>query len=286
MHFKEWLSASALLRLTLGLSATTVACGLQQRAIESTRTSLSARYADEFACAEPEATESSDGFRVEGCGQVAFYHCNWSYRPYSPATVPSNPACPANRAGCPSSFSARVSRESEPDCLLEHVRPMTTTEQLAYSQRRQGKASSVAVAQRVAEEQRQVAADHEAEFTAARSALSARTSEAQPLSQVEADDGHIELERVPADAAHVLFRFTTPRELSSAPCRPTLVRDDQILHAETIAQHSEHEASFLVRAADIQGLDQSQRFRGVICGVDFTLDESARRTLATGVARR
>jgi hypothetical protein len=210
-----------------------------------------------------------------GCGQVAFYHCDWSRDAHS--TGSHGPVCSTGQAGCPSSVADRYARALEPDCVLEHVRPLTAQEQLAAARGEQAKNAEAAESQRVAERRRAL----EAEFAAARKSLTERPDSLQPLSQVEADGLRIELARPADHASLVLLRFTTLRELSPAPCRPTLVLDSQILPAETIDHHSAHEAAFLLRAADLQGLDRSQHFRGVVCGVDFVLDEPARRKLAS-----
>ena len=265
--------------LTMGLCALTCACGLQQRAVESTRKSLTARYTAEFACATADAIESLDGFRVEGCGQVAFYHCSWSRDTLSSGS--HHPACATGQAGCPSSVADPYPRAIEPDCVLEHARPMTAEEQLAAARREQPKIAEAADNQRATDRQRALEAEQATGFDAARKSLTARPDALQPLSQVEADGVRIELARLADDASYVLLRFTTQRELSPAPCRPTIVLDSQILPTEKIDHHTVHEASFLLRGADLLGLGRSQHFRGVVCGVEFALDEPARRTLAS-----
>jgi hypothetical protein len=269
--------------LVMGLCVLGGACGLYQRAVESTRKNLTARYTAEFACATPDALESPDGFRIEGCGQVAFYHCDWSRDAHS--TGSHGRVCSTGQAGCPSSVADRYARAIEPDCVLEHVRPMTAEEQLAAARRQQPKIDEAAEKQRAADRQRVLEAERAAGFAAARKSLTARPDSLQPLCQVEADGLHIELARLADHASFVLLRFTTPRELSPAPCRPTIVLDHQILRTETIDHHSAHEAAFLILAAELQGLDHSQHFRGVVCGVDFDLDEPARRKLAGTAAR-
>lgn len=235
--------------LNIGLSAVVSACGLNQLAIERMSDTLAARYSAQFACASPEVTQSPDGFRVEGCGQVAFYHCEWL--------------------------------EHQHRCVLEHARSMTEQERLATVKRAQAGLDDAVAVQDAEERRRKL----DVEFANARRLLAARPGELQPLGQVKGDDWRIELARLPDHAAFVLWRFSTERALLPAPCRPTIVGDGRILTAEAIAQHSSREVTFLLTAGDVESLGTSERIRGVVCGVPFSLDEAARRQLASLAAR-
>jgi hypothetical protein len=157
-------------------------------------------------------------------------------------------------------------------CRLEHSRAMTEPERLAVAQRERAKVASAR-----ALEQTPVA---DADFGAPRQVVATQREKLQPLGTVETAEWRIELASLPDSMPFVLWRFHAQRPLSASPCRPTISHDGQVIPTETIRSHSAYDAEFLIKAVDFESLRRAQAVKGVICGVDFALDEAARSRLA------
>jgi hypothetical protein len=206
---------------------------------------LATRYTAEFACPSPHVMRSpGDGYRVEGCGKVAFYYCDQHRR-----------------------------------CQLEHSRELTDQERTVAGKRQAARGDDAAGDERLDEQLRTAASA----LAAARASLDANPDARQALGHVESDDWRMEIVSMPGNASFLLLRFSTRQELSSGPCRPTISIDNHIVRTEAVNAHSAHEASFLLEAGPLRNMRAPQPVRGVVCGATFSLDEAARRQLAITV---
>lgn len=158
-------------------------------------------------------------------------------------------------------------------CRLEHSRELTEQERSAAAERHQraqpGRAQpdehTILLAQQLA---------------AARARLASHPDEPQHLGQVEADTSRIELASLPGHDAVMVMRFSTQNELTPGACRPTISIANHVVSNELVGPQSTHEATLLLEAEPLRRMDEAQPVRGVVCGVSFSLDESARRQLA------
>jgi hypothetical protein len=224
-----------------------------------------ASFAPQFDCASARLAPSPGGYRLEGCGQIAFFHCFRSTDDrssggrrveysiqyptvfWTPQHAPAGDQFVATREGVDQSTKSA-------NCALESQREMSEPEKAEELARLR---PSDAV-ERAMGASRSASVRAKATFTG----------------------GRVELLSA-EDATHVLLSVQgkRPVELDDT-CRITAIVEGSPLKVEAVRQRSAHELQLLLRAEELRGLEQSSRFFGSVCGLRFDLDARARRTLA------
>lgn len=251
-----WRHAAPALGARWALSA--CASGLTGCALTSA--SLSHSQAPQFDCESARLAQAPSGYRLEGCGKMAFYHCT-RVRQGRSVPSPHRPAVYWTPHGPPRALSFRAAREgvdqqtTPSECRLESERAMSIEEQAAESAR----------------------LTPTAEVSAAmRSAPGATT-----LARARFRGGSIALLAPAAELSEHMLMSVHANEAVELDdgCRLSGFVDATPLTIGAVRQTTPHDLQLIVRSGEMRGLENSTRFFGTVCGVRFDLDDGARRTL-------
>ena len=226
-------------------------------------------FAPQFDCATARMAPNPGGYRLEGCGQIAFFHCRWAANERLRGEQPRNAYSrvyptvfwtPQHAPDGGDEFvSTRegVDQSTTPqDCSFESQREMSGQEKAAEVAR----LSPSPAAERVMASARGAKVRAKARFMG----------------------GEVELSTTPEGGSdHLLLSVHANRPIKvDETCRITGVVEGTPLTVEAVRQTSPREVQLLLRSAELRGLESSSRFFGSVCGLRFDLDEQARRTLA------
>jgi hypothetical protein len=227
-------------------------------------------FAPQFDCASARMGPAPGGYRLEGCGQIAFFHCRWAAseqlrgeRPrnaysrmypavfWTPQRAPDGNGFAATREGVDQSTTPQ-------ECTFESQREMSEQEKAAELAR--------------------LALSPAAE----RLRANAHASGAKVRAKTAFMGGQLEIVTAPVVGPdHLLLSVQGKQSLKlDDTCRITSTVEGTPLTVEAVRQTSPHELQLLIRSAELRGLENSSRFFGSVCGQRFDLDERARRTLA------
>jgi len=214
------------------------------------QSTVSRRFESTFSCPSAKVHGTYGGYRVEGCGVTAHYACFRSTRdPHQDHDHSRN-----GKAFAGALVEALVGAAFQvEDCVMEH------------SQRD-------AVASAGAEVDTPVFATRDASGPVIKTRMLIA-------------GGRLELLGKPVlHPEHVLLSVHSQRRLPPS-CSAELFNDGVPVAIERTERATEFEARVLLRVATLREVDRSIRFAGQVCGLEFTLDESARKALGNFEAR-
>jgi hypothetical protein len=256
-------SRCALLCFSLLLATASSGC------VTSASLSQANSFVPQFDCPTAKLGNATGGYRLEGCGKIAFYHCSElrysgqqrGRRLYEEQTVGNRPAVFWVPQGPLQGQAFRPTREgvdqstTPRQCTFDSERPMSETELAAERER---------------------VTPSEAELAAMRGADQAKLG-----GRAKFQNGQLEVLGTSVESEYLLLSLRSKQALElNSECRMTGIVDATPLTIKAVRQRSAHELQLLVHANDLRGLETSTRFFGSVCGVRFDLDERARRDLA------
>jgi hypothetical protein len=218
------------------------------------RSRVANAFVAQFDCPVSTVRSSPGGYRVEGCGTIAFYHCSqphyrsdWLYPRYR-----ENAAV--------GMFGDLVDLALTPgDCFLEHQRSALYP--------RTGRT----------------------EQTVDRAALNVITpaEHARVRGRVRFLGGQLELLAIPGKYPdHVLLTVHGDHRLHYDDCQPQILRDGRPLLFTARRAREPYDMLLVVPAEQLRNLHQAARMGGYVCGLRFELGERERQALESFELRR
>jgi len=215
----------------------------------------------QFDCASARLAHEPGGYRLEGCGQIAFFHCS-VVRAGERQRVKPLPTVYWTPQSTPEAGQFRATREgvdqstTSGDCVLSSQRAMSVAERDAALARLTPSAAVDATT-------------HAADAAQVRARVRFQGGQLELLSPSNGPFEHLLLSLHGKQPLHV-----------DNKCRMSSFVDGTWLTIEAVRQRSAHEVQLVVPARELHGLSGSTRFFGSVCGLRFDLDERARRDLA------